>query len=247
MKSWQIALGVILILSSTLVYGLQIVIFQNPHDTFFYLLQDLAFVPIQVLLITLLLNHLLGLREKKVLLNKMNMLIGLFFSEVGTDLLKSCFEFDNGAKNLKKILLVDSSWDDNKFRITIKAIKQHSFTIDESRSDLNKLQKQLQKQRSFLMGLLANPNLLEHDDFTDLMWAVFHLAEELDFREDFMELPNADYAHLGKDISRAYGLLVREWLVYMSYLRKYYPYLFSLAVRNNPFNDNRLIIIPDNK
>jgi len=30
-----------------------------------------------------------------------------------------------------------------------------------------------------LLGLLGNPNLLEHDSFTDLLWAVFHLMEEL--------------------------------------------------------------------
>jgi hypothetical protein len=38
------------------------------------------------------------------------------------------------------------------------------------------------------------------------------------------------------DIRRAYHLLLREWLGYMAHLHADYPYLFSLAVRTNPFN-----------
>lgn len=245
MNSWQMGLGAVLLLLSMVIYSVQIAIFQNAHDTFFYLLQDLAFVPIQVLLITLLVNHMLGIREKKILLKKLNMLIGVFFSEVGTDLAKRCFEFDSGTKGVKDLLIIDDSWDGEKFSNAIKAVKECTFSIDARISDLKSLQKYLHAKRGFLMSLLANPNLLEHDTFTDLMWAVFHLAEELGHRENFEELPEADYAHLSNDIDRVYGLLVTEWLIYMAYLQKDYPYLFSLAMRNNPFHDNASVIIKD--
>ena len=42
-----------------------------------------------MLLVTLILNQLLNVREKLSMLNKLNMVIGTFFSEVGTALLKS--------------------------------------------------------------------------------------------------------------------------------------------------------------
>ncbi|GEM_PF-6682769 len=38
------------------------------------------------------------------------------------------------------------------------------------------------------------------------------------------------------DIERAYALLIREWLSHLDHLKASYPYLFSLAVRTNPFN-----------
>jgi hypothetical protein len=41
---------------------------------------------------------------------------------------------------------------------------------------------------------------------------------------------------LNVDIKRVYQLLVREWLSHMEHLKSDYPYLFSLAVRTNPFN-----------
>jgi len=45
-------------------------------------------------------------------------------------------------------------------------------------------------------------------------------------------------SHLASDIKRAHHLLVREWLAHMEHLKNEYPYLFSLAVRTNPFDPN---------
>ncbi len=42
--------------------------------------------------------------------------------------------------------------------------------------------------------------------------------------------------HLSGDIRRAYSILITEWLAYMKHLKSDYPYLFSLAVRTNPFD-----------
>jgi hypothetical protein len=91
-------------------------------------------------------------------------------------------------------------------------------------------------KKQFLLSLLGNPNLLEHEAFTELLWAVFHLAEELGNRRDVSSLPQSDYDHLIGDIKRVYVLLGAEWLSYMRHLQENYPYLFSLAVRTNPFN-----------
>ena len=83
---------------------------------------------------------------------------------------------------------------------------------------------------------MENPNLLEHESFTNLLWAVFHLTEELAYRRTVERLARADAAHIAGDIKRAYELLTLEWLAYMKRLQKDYPYLFSLAVRTNPFD-----------
>jgi hypothetical protein len=95
----------------------------------------------------------------------------------------------------------------------------------------------LAAHREFMVRLLENPNLIEHETFTDLLRAVFHLADELQFRPDFSTLPANDKAHLVGDVRRAYSLLVSEWLEQMEYLETNYPYLFSLAVRTNPFSE----------
>ena len=88
----------------------------------------------------------------------------------------------------------------------------------------------------FMLSLLENPNLLEHESFTDLLLAIFHLSEELVARDTLDGLPQSDYEHLAGDIKRAYTLLIREWLAYMMHLKDNYPYLFSLVIRANPLD-----------
>ena len=80
--------------------------------------------------------------------------------------------------------------------------------------------------------------MLEHETFTDLLRALAHFTEELANRDDLKNIPDADSAHLAGDVHRAYRRLALQWLNYMEYLKLEYPYLFSLAIRTNPFDEN---------
>lgn len=124
-----------------------------------------------------------------------------------------------------------------------KRLKEYDYRIEIQKANLKELKIFLLQKREFLLTLLENPNLLEHGTFTELLWAVFHLTEELSFREDLEQLPDSDYNHLSVDIRRAYHLLIVEWLAYMKHLKDNYPYLFSLASRMNPFDANASPII----
>jgi hypothetical protein len=97
-------------------------------------------------------------------------------------------------------------------------------------------------KRSFMLRMLENPNLLEHDTFTDMLLAVFHVTEELIARVDFTALPEPDTAHLTGDIKRALRTLLIQWLSHMEHLHSEYPYLYSLEVRRNPFGDGSVIV-----
>jgi hypothetical protein len=101
----------------------------------------------------------------------------------------------------------------------------------------------LMGHKAFLLSMLHNPRLLEHDSFTPLIQALYHLTDEMMARERLTDLPPADCAHLSGDLNRVYRLLVIEWLVYMQYLRHDYPFLFSLAMRQNPFDKNASVIV----
>jgi len=77
------------------------------------------------------------------------------------------------------------------------------------------------------------------------LWAVTHLTEELSLRKDLSKCTDSDLGHLQGDMKRAYVILVYEWLEYMEHLKNKYPYLFSLAVRMNPFDPNASIEIKE--
>lgn len=232
----RILLGLLLILLSVFFYALHYAIFRDMHHIFIYLVGDIAFVFIEVLLVTLIIHHILNERAKQAMMKKLNMVIGAFFSEAGTPLLKFFSKFDTESEKLSKHLIVDSDWSPEHFDQMEVVLRKHDYKIDSRAGDLKSLRAFVVEKRTFLLRLLENPILLEHEEFTELLWAVFHLTEELSYRKSVTDLPETDFHHLGGDIKRAYGLLVREWLSHMEHLKDDYPYLFSLAVRTNPFD-----------
>jgi hypothetical protein len=196
-----------------------------------------------VLLVTVIVDQVLKVREKIAMLNKLNMVIGTFFSEVGGRLLRSFSGFDHHFDEIRKDLIVTKDWADQKFHRVSQDIKKYDYRLDDARGDLNELKAFLASKRDFMLRLLENQNLLEHETFTDLLWSVFHLTEELEARDNLVRLSIPDREHIAGDIRRAYVLLIVEWLAYMKHLKNEYPYLFSLAVRTNPFDINASAVI----
>jgi hypothetical protein len=233
---WQILLGLLLIAVSAGLYLLHYAIFGDVHHIFVYMLGDIAFVPIEVLLVTLIIHQLLTHRERRNRLEKLNMVIGVFFSEMGTELLTLFSDFDPKLDEIRNDLIVRGDWSEQDFAKISNGLRNYDYAVDIQRIDLGQLDTFLAERREFLVRLLENPTLLEHESFTDLLQAVFHVSEELSSREDLEGLPESDLQHLTDDIKRAYGLLVHFWLDYMSHLSDNYPYLFSLAMRTNPFD-----------
>ncbi len=225
---------IILALSSIIVYGIQILVFNNPVDTKFYLLQDIGFLPIQVILVTLFLNKLLSILESQQKMKKLNVIISAFFSEIGTTIIEELSRENEAYPVLcKNIKTTEFNKSDTKEMKNL--IRNHEFKMTLTSEKLNRLQSVLAERRSLLLRMLENPNLMEHDSFTDMLWSVFHLADELEARSSFDNLSQNDIKHLEVDAIRAYKALVLEWVDYMRYLHDEYPYLYSLAIRKNPF------------
>ena len=236
-------LGIFLIVLSVSVYYIHFLIFHDSHHIFIYFVGDVAFVFIEVLLVTLILHELLEMREKKSRLEKLNMVIGAFYSEVGTNLLIYFSNLDPSIDQIKKDLIVTKEWTHEEFLDVSKKLKQYNYGVTVNKLDLERLHSFLVEKRFFLVRLLENQNLLEQQTFTDLLWAVFHLTEELDARKQFKDLPDTDVEHLKGDVERVYNQLVSQWLDYMEHLKDYYPYLFSLAMRTNPFDETATPIV----
>lgn len=242
-RNWYILLGVLMVALSALVYFFHFVVFRDVHHIFIYLVGDVAFVFLEVLMVTLIIHTLLTERDKRVALNKMNMVIGAFFSQVGTQLLKTLAGLDPDPGRKEEALGGAGKWKDRDFVNMQNSIEQIDFDVDSRAGELDEIRGFLVGNRDFMLRLLENPLLLEHESFTDLLWAVFHLTEELANRESLDGLPDSDYEHLSTDMSRAYGRLVREWIGYMLHLKRSYPYLFSLAVRMNPFDPEAYVVV----
>jgi hypothetical protein len=224
--------------ASLTLYLVDYLVLGSSRDIASSFLGNLAFLPVYVIFITLVVEQIIQEQERQAVLRKMNMVIGVFFSEVGNRLLKELAAYVAACAELKHHLLVNGTWKDDEFAKALDYLGRTDIKISCDGCDKNRLKGFLIERRSFLVGLLENQNLMEHDQFTDLLWAVFHLVEELEARSSFDDMPQSDIEHLNGDIKRVFGHLSREWLLYMQHLKIDYPYLFSLAVRLNPMIDN---------
>lgn len=113
--NWQVLLGLFLIALSAFLYFIHYAIFRDAHHIFIYMLGDIAFVPIEVLLVTVIIEKLLSQREKHTMLEKLNMIIGAFFSEAGTGLLIYLSDIDPDLDRIRQELVVTDEWSDKEF------------------------------------------------------------------------------------------------------------------------------------
>ena len=237
------ALTGIFLLLSGVGYYIHYLIFGDVHHIFLYLIGDLAFLPIQVLLVTVVIERILSRRETQAKLLKLNMVIGAFFSELGNYLLQSLLENFNNKEEISRYLNVSSVWTKKDFQKASDFAYHLPIDVNHRNLALNQLKDFLTERREFLLTMLENPSLLEHDRFTDLLWAVTHVDEELEARTSLDDLPENDLKHISDDIRRMYDHLASEWLDYVMHLKSNYPYLFSLILRTHPFQGNRSPLI----
>lgn len=244
MKRWiyNILLVVIPVCVSLGIYWLQLMFFHDGRNTMFYFMQDLAFVPINAVIVTLILNNFLNIREKQHAQKQINVTISTFFIEAGNDIIRELLEVTACREDFCR-MMDPKGMSTRQIKDLKKQIREWELTLELDRQKLICLAEILDAKRAVMLLMLENSNLVEHDAFTDMLWAVFHLADELHSRKGFEELPPSDIDHLSLDVRRAYRAILLEWVDYLKYLHSEYPYLYSLAMRKNPFSASREVRI----
>ena len=235
-----LAFGMIIV--SCFVFKFQLDTFHRQGDTFFYLVQDLAFLPLDVLFVTLILERVLSWRDKLDKKRIIHVVISAFYSEMGTQTIRKLAFFQKDLPEIKQKILITPAWSLQNYDEVARDFKSDDFISESRSSDLQGLKDFMLKHKAYLLTVFQNNNLLEHATFTETLWSVYHLYEELISRPDLTNLPEADYLHLSVDISRCFKLILIEWVYYMKRLKKQYPYLYSLAIRKNPFFEEQVII-----
>ena len=247
--NWKIKLGAILLLLSIGIYTFAYFNFHASGEVIFYIILDLAFLPLDVLLVVIIVEGIMNKKEKEQILEKMDMILSAFFSELGTEILSKLNKLNYNEEKIDQILDNIEKWPDKDFKKFLKEFKSSDYEFDIELKETNKdeflieLRQILIEKREFLIRLLENPNLLEKDGFSNLLLGLFHLTDELEKRDFKDTRPDSDYKHLIGDINRVYSYLIYEWIDYLHYLKNHYPFMFSFAIRTNPFNKNAKIYI----
>ena len=103
---------------------------------------------------------------------------------MGAGLLTMLSELDPDTENLQKIFGNERGSPEEELRQVSHWLSSYKHNLDESEVDWEGMKVFLVGKRNFLLRLLENGNLLEHESFTDMLWAVFHqvnLSRVLDY------------------------------------------------------------------
>lgn len=182
-------------------------------------------------------------KEEDFRREKLKMIISEVYSEVGIRLISMMTPADPQIREMRPLLMVDASWDRKRFQSAALELQRHEFKIESCLLDLPELRVMLLTKSELFLRILESPSLSNEAPLADLVRALLHLKDELLYREDFDALPPHDLDHLGGDAARAYRMLTLLWLEYMEYTRDNYAYLFSLAVRVNPYKLNASAVV----
>jgi hypothetical protein len=105
-------------------------------------------------------DHFLSRREQKERMEKLNMVIGVFFSEAGTSLLRKLAYVDADRDGLRRRLPEHEVWNDQCFNGYAVALTTHGFKTAADAGQLTHIRAFLSEKSPLLVRLLENPNLL---------------------------------------------------------------------------------------
>jgi hypothetical protein len=249
--SWKAKFSILMVILIIIIYGSNYLVLGDAEHIISYIWTHLGFIPVDILIVAFLLDEIIERKEKEAMLEKLDMLMSTFFSEVGNDLinqLSTVNKYKASTENLKSI----KSWNDADYENKLNELKNSNVDFSamdiplENREEfLEDLRTLLAGKREFIINLINNPNLLEKEEFTGLINAILHLDEELEHRQKLDLVTNSDFAHLNGDMQRVYEKLVYEWVYYLRYLNKHYPYMIALIIRTNPFDETASVYVTE--
>lgn len=220
----------ILVLLSFMMFLLHYLVFGQLENTIYYSLMSLCFIPINTLAVTLVFDKLVERQAKRERLSKLNMLVGLFFSEIGFGLLKLIVAADS------KIYSLNLDFSDLKTSDIKLRNYEHNLNFDNI--NYSELKKLILESKNIISSLISNESVLEHETFADLLMALMHLRDEIIFVKHKKYLTEEDRIHMEGDLIRVYKALTIQWIGFLSHLKQYYPYQYSGAIKFNPFTLN---------
>lgn len=225
----------LLLVISACLYILHYIIFRDLHHLAIFFLHELAFLPLEAIIVTLGLDGLIERTNEDARKSKLSIIETLFFNESGGNMLRYLISFDEHADRLRTVMDVCENWKDADFRQAQKGLKQYSFHLDVDKIDFFGLHYHLNERQDYYREILENPALTQSNEFTGMIMNIYLLWEELDCRTDLYQLASDEKAYLGKLIEEIYEELTSYWLdnAYNHSIHNR-PRLHRL-IENNPF------------
>ena len=131
--SWKVKFSILMIILIIIIYGSNYLVLGDAEHIISYIWTHLGFIPVDILLVAFILDEIIEKKEKEAMLEKLDMLMSTFFSEVGNELisqLSSVNKYKTNTENLKSI----KNWEDADYENKLNELK--STTVDFSAIDM---------------------------------------------------------------------------------------------------------------
>ena len=103
------------------------------------------------------------------------------------------------------------------------------FTVSLNEAVYESVKKKLTDNQTNLFVLAANENLMAEENFTKLLWGLFHLIDEFRLRGSWENLQASDIEHLDEDFAKVYRLLLINSVDNAWWLKNTYPNFYGTA------------------
>lgn len=218
-------------------YAIYYLLLHNKDDIITSIMDNIISVPFNVLITGILFDYILNRKTRKIEEEKIDMVIGIFYTEVGNELLKMMTKADECIELVRSDLLATYDWEEENYENAIKILDQMDYCVDIDKIDISEMKLLLDKSTPLIIDLLSGNVLKNKIDFTEIVVSVFHLRCEFNERIIQDELEEYEKEHLIDDIEVAYKLLAKRWYQYIYILQKEHPQLFVKALINSPFDE----------
>ena len=230
-----VLIALVLVAASVLVYSINYLLFHDLHHIFLFLLSDLAFSFLEVIVVGLIIERVLSSREKQNILYKLNMISGVFFSKVGTKLLGLLLEMFKNREGICPCLSIGEDWTHSNFSNARNTLSKMDIKPEYMSADLQNLKDFLNRHDSFLFEIITDPVVLEHEEGVEVLWAVSHLSDELNSIKIGDKDSQETEEIIVEEAKRLYHILAIEWLNYMEFVQHKYPLYFKTLLHTNQF------------
>lgn len=227
----------LLLCASALLYAIHYLIFRDLHHLAIFGLHELAFVPLEVILVTLGLDQLVEKTHREEARSKVSIIETLYFNESGSTMLRYLTSFDPDAARLRELLQVTQDWRSSDFRQAIRQLKSYPFLLDLDRIDFFGLHYHLSQRHEYYRSMLENPALTQSEAFTEMIMKIYLLWEELDGRTNLYQLPEKDRSYLAELLHEIYRELTEYWLDNVYNHSIHNRFRLHRAIESNPFLD----------
>ena len=124
--SWKVKFSILMVILIIIIYGSNYLVLGDAEHIISYIWTHLGFIPVDILLVAFLLDEIIERKEKEAMLEKLDMLMSTFFSEVGNELisqLSTVNKYKASTENLKSI----KNWNEEDFDNKLAELKGSSL------------------------------------------------------------------------------------------------------------------------